>query len=193
MMLPFIDVVIRTFNRASLLKQATQSLLTQNYPPERYQIIVVDDGSTDETWTMLQELAASHSNVRALRVDHAGSYAARNEGWRNGNGDIVAFTDDDCVAHPPRPRVFPNREQWILENAADLQTNVIFNVGALMDYLAGEVPTPPRWMGRAGLEWLFRLLSQPGHLWRRYLVEPWFVLRLFLSDYARRLRLADRA
>jgi N-acetylglucosaminyldiphosphoundecaprenol N-acetyl-beta-D-mannosaminyltransferase len=80
----------------------------------------------------------------------------------------------------------PRQERWILENVAELPANAIFNVGALMDYIAGEVPTPPRWMGRAGLEWLFRLLSQPRHLWRRYLVEPWFVLRLFVSDLARR-------
>lgn len=44
------------------------------------------------------------------------------------------------------------------------------------------------WAGRIGLEWLFRLLSQPRHLWRRYLVEPWFVLRLFLSEFTRRRR-----
>lgn len=82
----------------------------------------------------------------------------------------------------------PRQERWIVENAAAVQANVTFNVGALMDYIAGEIPTPPRWMGRAGLEWLFRLLSQPRHLWRRYLVEPWFVLRLFLSEFTRRRR-----
>ena len=87
----------------------------------------------------------------------------------------------------------PQQEHWILDNFENADARVIFNVGALMDYLAGEIPTPPRSMGQAGLEWMFRLLSQPRHLWKRYLVEPWFVLRLFLSDYARRNRRPDRA
>jgi N-acetylglucosaminyldiphosphoundecaprenol N-acetyl-beta-D-mannosaminyltransferase len=50
--------------------------------------------------------------------------------------------------------------------------------GALMDYVAGVVPTPPRWLGPAGLEWAFRLAAEPRRLWRRYLVEPWTVLQL---------------
>lgn len=51
-----------------------------------------------------------------------------------------------------------------------------------MDYVAGAVPTPPRWAGRFGLEWLFRLLAEPRRLWGRYLVEPWFILRLLLAE-----------
>ena len=44
-----------------------------------------------------------------------------------------------------------------------------------MDYVAGVLPTPPRWVGQIGFEWLYRLLNEPGRLWRRYLVEPWFL------------------
>ena len=70
----------------------------------------------------------------------------------------------------------PRQETWILEYRNDLTVNAIFPAGALMDYLAGEIPTPPRWLGSFYLEWLYRLLSEPTRLWRRYLVEPWFVL-----------------
>lgn len=76
----------------------------------------------------------------------------------------------------------PRQEGWILENADRLRVNVVWNLGAFMDYFAGEVPTPPRWMGRLGLEWLHRLLADPRRLWRRYLLEPVFVLRLFLKE-----------
>jgi N-acetylglucosaminyldiphosphoundecaprenol N-acetyl-beta-D-mannosaminyltransferase len=79
----------------------------------------------------------------------------------------------------------PRQEHWLLANAERIQADVIFNVGALMDYVAGATPTPPRWLGPLGLEWLFRLASQPAHLWKRYLVEPWFVLRLFLTEWYR--------
>ncbi|SEM93481.1 WecB/TagA/CpsF family glycosyltransferase [Lihuaxuella thermophila] len=76
----------------------------------------------------------------------------------------------------------PRQERWILENLNDISANVILPAGACMDYVAGVVPTPPRWMGQVGLEWLYRLFSEPKRLWRRYLIEPWFILRLFLKE-----------
>ena len=76
----------------------------------------------------------------------------------------------------------PRQEHWILENRADIAARVVFNVGGLMDYIAGETATPPRWLGRLGLEWLFRLSSNPRRLSMRYLVEPWFVSKLFLAE-----------
>jgi len=82
----------------------------------------------------------------------------------------------------------PRQEKWIMQNFEKVDARAVFNVGALMDYVAGEIPTPPRWAGQIGLEWLFRLLSQPRHLWRRYLIEPWFALRLFVADCVRRNR-----
>lgn len=81
----------------------------------------------------------------------------------------------------------PRQEIWVLENLDRIQANAILTAGACFDYLAGAVPTPPRWMGRAGLEWLYRLLSEPRRLWRRYLVEPWALAPLFVKDL-RRLR-----
>lgn len=69
----------------------------------------------------------------------------------------------------------PLQEKWILENRCDVRANVIFSAGALMDYVAGEKPAPPRWLAALYLEWLYRLCSEPRRLWRRYLVEPWFV------------------
>ena len=70
----------------------------------------------------------------------------------------------------------PRQEAWILENLAQLPNAVILPCGAAMDYVAGVVPTPPRWAGRLGVEWLFRLAAEPSRLWRRYLVEPWGIL-----------------
>jgi N-acetylglucosaminyldiphosphoundecaprenol N-acetyl-beta-D-mannosaminyltransferase len=70
----------------------------------------------------------------------------------------------------------PRQEIWILDNQTSLNANAILPAGALMDYMAGEIPTPPRWLASLYLEWLYRLISEPARLWRRYLVEPWFVL-----------------
>ena len=53
---------------------------------------------------------------------------------------------------------------------------VLLGVGAAFDFLAGAKPQAPRWMMRSGLEWLFRLVSEPARLWRRYLIlNPRFV------------------
>lgn len=77
----------------------------------------------------------------------------------------------------------PRQEKWILDNINDLEVNVILPCGACIDYVANEVPTPPRWMGQVGLEWLYRLITDPKRLWKRYLVEPWFIAKLLLEEF----------
>jgi N-acetylglucosaminyldiphosphoundecaprenol N-acetyl-beta-D-mannosaminyltransferase len=76
----------------------------------------------------------------------------------------------------------PRQEKWVLRNRARLKANVIHTIGATFDYVAGAIPTPPRWMGQLGLEWLYRLVSEPRRLWRRYLVEPVYLLPYFWQD-----------
>ncbi|MCC5830661.1 MAG: WecB/TagA/CpsF family glycosyltransferase [Phycisphaeraceae bacterium] len=76
----------------------------------------------------------------------------------------------------------PRQERWVLSNHLRLNARVIWCCGATMDYIAGAIPTPPRWMGRIGLEWLFRLGSEPRRLWRRYLIEPWGLLPCVLRE-----------
>lgn len=80
----------------------------------------------------------------------------------------------------------PRQEKWLMDNLNQLHVNIAWSLGAFMDYYAGVVSTPPRWMGRMGLEWLYRLYSEPTRLWRRYLLEPFFVLKLSLLEYLKR-------
>lgn len=77
----------------------------------------------------------------------------------------------------------PRQELWIQENFDALNANVILPSGAAIDYIAGAVPTPPRWAGRIGLEWAFRLAAEPKRLWQRYLIEPWSVVRIMAFDF----------
>jgi len=81
----------------------------------------------------------------------------------------------------------PRQEYWILDNLDRLDPAVVLPCGAAIDYAAGEVPTPPRWAGRCGLEWFCRLAAEPKRLWKRYLVEPWFLLFLVATQWFRRL------
>jgi len=81
----------------------------------------------------------------------------------------------------------PRQEYWTLDNYARLNAHVILSSnGAAIDYIAGMVPTPPRWAGRLGLEWAFRVVNEPRRLFGRYFVEPWYILTLLTMDYLRR-------
>jgi N-acetylglucosaminyldiphosphoundecaprenol N-acetyl-beta-D-mannosaminyltransferase len=66
----------------------------------------------------------------------------------------------------------PRQEHWIMQNLELLAGKVVANVGGCFDYYAGTQALAPRWMGRIGVEWIYRLLRSPRRLFRRYLIEP---------------------
>jgi glycosyltransferase involved in cell wall biosynthesis len=98
---PLVSVIVPVHNDADRLADCLAALDRQTWPPDRLEIIVVDNGSSDDP----AELADRFPRVRWEREPRPGSYAARNHGIRVARGDILAFTDSDCV---PRPR-------WIAE------------------------------------------------------------------------------
>lgn len=70
----------------------------------------------------------------------------------------------------------PKQERWMTEHVGRLTAPVLIGVGAAFDFHSGLKRQAPRWMQRSGLEWLFRLATEPRRLWRRYLVNnPLFV------------------
>lgn len=88
---PRVSVVVATYNGAATLRGCLEALLQQTYP--NYEVIVIDDGSTDGTPDITTQL----QQVRTLRLRaNAGLSNARNLGIRAATGDIIAFTDDDC-------------------------------------------------------------------------------------------------
>lgn len=73
----------------------------------------------------------------------------------------------------------PRQEIWMYEHRGRLNVPVIVGVGQAFDIYAGRVAQAPRWMREHGLEWFYRLVSNPGRLWRRYLIyNSEFVLRM---------------
>jgi exopolysaccharide biosynthesis WecB/TagA/CpsF family protein len=73
----------------------------------------------------------------------------------------------------------PLQERWLDRNMARTGARLGMGVGAFFDFQAGKVPRAPRWMNRAGIEWVHRLGQEPGRLWRRYLVgNPLFLWRV---------------
>ena len=82
----------------------------------------------------------------------------------------------------------PKQDFWLADNRADLDASVLFAVGAAFDFLSGAKRHAPRLMQRTGTEWLFRLSTEPGRLWRRYLLGNARFLTLVVRDVARRRR-----
>jgi len=73
----------------------------------------------------------------------------------------------------------PVQEEWVQRNLPMLEVNVVWTGGGIFELLSGNRKRAPRWMSQNGLEWLYRLLQEPGRLWKRYLVgNPLFLYRI---------------
>lgn len=106
---PFVSVIVPAYNAACTLPATLRALAAQTYPPERYEVIVVDDGSTDDT----SALAMAHG-ARVLRQPHQSPAAARNAGACVARGEVLLFTDADCEP----------AEDWIAALVAALEPGV---------------------------------------------------------------------
>lgn len=95
-----VSAVVCTRNRAPWLASALASLAAQTLPRDAREIVVVDNGSTDDTPGVIARAARDDASVRALVEPHAGLSRARNAGWRAARGRWVAFLDDDAIAVP---------------------------------------------------------------------------------------------
>ncbi len=94
----FFSVVIPTYNRKSILEKCLQVLERQQLiAAHRYEIVLVDDGSTDGTVAWLQDQAAQFPHLRLFCQDHQGPAAARNLGVEQAAGDTIVFIDSDLV------------------------------------------------------------------------------------------------
>jgi N-acetylglucosaminyldiphosphoundecaprenol N-acetyl-beta-D-mannosaminyltransferase len=121
-------------------------------------------GGTDE----VEQNAADHLHALYPKL--------RIIGQLNGYSDM---TNDDKVIEYINSRkpdiVFvalgmPKQEEWILRNIAKLDAKLLFPVGALLDYISGTKKRCPKWMSKAGIEWAYRLFTEPRKVWRRYLI-----------------------
>jgi GT2 family glycosyltransferase len=95
---PAVSTVIPTYNRARLVARAAESVLAQSYA--NCHVVIVDDGSSDDTEKVLKDRFGSEPRVRYLRQKNAGVSAARNAGLAEAKGDYLAFLDSDDTWKP---------------------------------------------------------------------------------------------
>jgi glycosyltransferase involved in cell wall biosynthesis len=143
-----ISLILPTYNRADILKTCLKYLERQDYPPEDFEVIVVDNNSSDDTRSVVEIFKQQHPylSVNYVFEKQQGLVYARHAGARSAKYDILSYIDDDGFLNP----------SWLHEIARVFQTNE--QVAAV----AGKIiikwdTTPPEWIGP--YEWLLGRLN----------------------------------
>lgn len=118
MTLPLFSVVVPTYNRPQPLARCLEALTQLDYPRDRYQIVIVDDGSSTPIAETVEPFRAA-AEIALITQGNAGPAAARNAGAKQARGEYIAFTDDDCM---------PSSD-WLRKLAVRLQSNPDAMVG----------------------------------------------------------------
>jgi len=93
---PFFSIIIPTLNRSAQLATCLQSLACLDYPPDRFEVIVVDDGSKTHPETLVASFC-NRIDIVLTSQSHGGPAMARNTGAQKAKGEFLAFADDDCI------------------------------------------------------------------------------------------------
>ena len=94
-----ISAIVCTYNRSTYLRKALGSLVDQSLSKDQYEVIVIDNGSQDDTRQVIDEFSWM-PNLKYVYEPNLGLSQARNTGWRNAHGGYVAYLDDDAIACP---------------------------------------------------------------------------------------------
>lgn len=145
-----LTVIIPTYNRQELLAKALAGYSAQSAPQLIHELLVVDDGSTDDTESMVRELGKTMPfPVRYLRQKNSGPAAARNFGIREAQSSLLLFSDSDII---PEPTLVAEHIDWHKKNPQ--------MTAAVLGYVtwSPEIKTTPfmRWYGEDGALFAYR-------------------------------------
>jgi Glycosyl transferase family 2 len=160
--LPLVSVLTPVYNYGRYLARTLDSALRQDYPADRMEIVIVDDGSTDDTPDVIAEYSATHPDrIRAFRQENQGFIAATNATFREARGDVWAFLDSDDIWPPEKTR----EQVDILRRRPEV--GVVYSDTELIDPY-DNVLTPSVWtlytqtpiVGGVGA--MYRMCSEPS-------------------------------
>ncbi|MEB3308853.1 MAG: glycosyltransferase family A protein [Snowella sp.] len=137
----FFSVVIPTYNRKPILEKCLRALETQNFTDQTvsgYEVVVVDDGSTDGTLVWLDQCGAEFPHVVTYSQDHQGPSAARNLGVQQAQGDTIIFIDSDLVV---TEQFLQAHATALTEEEKQLGSDRLFTYGAVINTCNFESPT----------------------------------------------------
>ena len=100
---PFFSVVVPTWNTGALVEETVHSLVNQDFPDPQYEIIVVDDGSTDDTLSYLKPFL---DRIRIIRQKNSGAASARNKGIHHARGEYIVCFDHDDILFPYALKIY---------------------------------------------------------------------------------------
>lgn len=135
--LPFISVIIPTYNREKYLAITLDSFISQSYPKDRYEIIVSNNHSTDSTQKIIEDYCTRFDNIKTIFEGRQGVHYARNSAAKIAKGDILYFTDDDMIA-----------DSRLIEEIVRV---IIFEpqIGAATGVIIGKFAVePPAWVSK---------------------------------------------
>lgn len=173
-----ISVIIPTYNRKGILAECLSSLFKQSYSKNNFEIIVIDDGSVDETESLVRmKINEADVELRYLKQQNRGPAAARNLGIKNAKGEIILFIGDDIISSP------------IL-----LEEHIRYHKQCLDEKVAvlGYVTWPPEtaitpfmeWLDESGAQFGYRLIKDPENvLYRFFYTSNVSVKREFLLKH----------
>jgi cellulose synthase/poly-beta-1,6-N-acetylglucosamine synthase-like glycosyltransferase/peptidoglycan/xylan/chitin deacetylase (PgdA/CDA1 family)/spore germination protein YaaH len=167
---PFVSVIVPAYNEEPVIKSTIISLLASDY--ENYEIVVVDDGSTDKTSEVVRECFAKEKRVRLFSEGNAGKAAALNTGLRHANGEIVIALDADTLFAPQTVAALAHRFSDPLMGAVAGNAKVGNRINIVTRWQALEYITSQN-MDRRAFASLNCITVVPGAVgaWRRELIE----------------------
>jgi GT2 family glycosyltransferase len=188
----FASVVICTYNRARLLERALHSLARQTLLPEHFEVIVVDDGSVDNTAGVCDKMRSRMPNLKYISTgNHISLSHARNIGIGEASGNYLLFTDDDCIA----------AEDWVgcmiaaldrMEIAAGAVANTAknyftlsHNIAQFHAFMPGGKAGPIKFIAGANMGFRRSVLEELGGFQteRKYAGDMNFILRARAKGY----------
>ncbi len=137
----FISVVIPTYNRKPILEKCLNALEKQEFKDtiiSNYEVVLIDDGSTDGTLKWLEENKENFTHVHCFSQDHLGPAAARNLGVTKANGDIIIFIDSDLVV---TETFLQCHADALIKGEKTLGSDRLFTYGAVINTCNFENPT----------------------------------------------------